>query len=348
MPPEELLPFWNTYEGLSKQVDDMKLHQGGQWKSWCFLPRCKWDAALASCPIRANYRDLVPPIDFFAAIGTWRYSKGHYKFDPDVYRSLIETGFSGNIPCEALTHLPEWCVYIETPDMKLADANVSGCFVYLDDDPQNGKQNLFITILDELFDPFVNGLSGMISICIPLGDWSIEKAFDLYLDEISGNYSNAIHAQAVGRIKSFRTYLQEIAQKVLCLALYLCADEPDIVDQQEPSHKPGNSRPKVEKGKLHCFPAKRVHNFDVGLKIGAEIRKEQANLPSAPTGRTVESHLRRGHWHKYWIGPRKASESGQRKLVYKWLSAMFVHGRKVSDDRLEDSSEKTTVNASVA
>ena len=57
----------------------------------------------------------VPDVGLLAAIGTWRYSQGIYRFDDSVYEALRDTVPSGDMPVDVLYRLPEWCVYIETP-----------------------------------------------------------------------------------------------------------------------------------------------------------------------------------------------------------------------------------------
>lgn len=41
--------------------------------------------------------------------------KGIYRFDPDIYKEVLNTPFTGDLPHEIFFNLPEWCVYIETP-----------------------------------------------------------------------------------------------------------------------------------------------------------------------------------------------------------------------------------------
>lgn len=45
--------------------------------------------------------------------------------------------------------------------------------------------------------------------------------------------------------------------------------------------------------------------------------------PGTPTGRSVRTHWRRSHWHRYWI----TQEDGKKVLVPKLLSSMLVKGK---------------------
>ncbi len=344
MTPTDLLPLWHTYKGLSKYVDFLRQENIRDWAPWCFIPRIAWEAALRDCSQRTNAQIDIPPVDFFAAVGTWRYSQGIYKFDPDVYCSLIKSGFSGNIPCEVLTRLPEWCVYLETPDVKFLDSQIYGCFVYLDDDTETRNQELRITILDEQYDIHNNPLNGILSLSFPLGDWSVEASYAKFIERVSIAINNDNQSIALARFKTCRPAVEEFVKKILALTLYLCSEDPEIIDRNDPGYKPGYPRPKKVKGGWRCFPAQKTRIFDVGQKIGQALRQVQEEMASAPTGRTVADHLRRGHWHGYWIGPREASQRGKRKFIYKWLWPTFVHGRKVADETPNEAVKKSTAN----
>ena len=50
-------------------------------------------------------------------------------------------------------------------------------------------------------------------------------------------------------------------------------------------------------------------------------------IESEVTGRTIKTHLRRGHWHGFWKGPR----SGVRNFIYHWIAPLVVVGRKQSE-----------------
>jgi hypothetical protein len=89
------------------------------WPRWCFLPLAGW-YAIISAHIGRNRigPDRAGDIARLAALGTWRYSLGVYRFDQAVYDALINTGLSdAPMPADVLLRLPEWCVYIETPGL---------------------------------------------------------------------------------------------------------------------------------------------------------------------------------------------------------------------------------------
>ena len=55
-------------------------------------------------------------------------------------------------------------------------------------------------------------------------------------------------------------------------------------------------------------------SFEMQLVSGAEYQKSTA----AGTGRTVRPHVRRTHWHHYWVG------EGRTRLEVRWIEPTFV------------------------
>lgn len=98
---------------------------------------------------------------------------------------------------------------------------------------------------------------------------------------------------------------------------YLCSTNADIV----PSYKP------VKESRRNNAKRRSAATWhDVGYRIGSELRAyERVSHERIPhQGGTVRPHMRRAHWHHYWIGPR----DGERKLVLKWVAPTMV-GSKV-------------------
>ena len=120
-----------------------------------------------------------------------------------------------------------------------------------------------------------------------------------------------------------------LVKKALSLVLYICSDDAEIRDRDTPDWEPGFPRSKVTKGRERLFPADRNRIVDVGKELGVMLREGATqDKQSVPTGRTVRPHMRRGHWHGFWTGPRKVNRD-QQKLVLKWLPPLFVHGKNV-------------------
>lgn len=96
-----------------------------------------------------------------------------------------------------------------------------------------------------------------------------------------------------------------------------------------------NKRPLVRV--LKNEPPKRVNinTYDVGYRIGKafeqQLRCKEDEIPcleqmqGTPTSRTVRSHVRRAHWHHYWVG------EGRTRLEVRWIEPVFVMGDIAAD-----------------
>lgn len=292
----------------SRDID--KIRQGhDKWPRWCFAPFTVW----ATSFVRSR-QDLRKINDITSAITVipWRYSRSVYRFDPDLYRELVATPFSGEIPEEVLLRLPEWSIFVE-----MQGESVSGFFSSLEYVSPGKAELRFVFCTEERLMPFYIALSA----------GTIEKSFEDCLREyeaVAGESDKvkAEYTEVLGEDLS-------LVKKALSLVLYVCSDEAEIRDREAPDWEPAFPRAKVTKGEERLFPADRNRVVDVGRELGAMLREGATKSePSAPTGRTVRPHMRRGHWHGFWTGPRKENRD-QQKFVLKWLPPLFVHGKNV-------------------
>lgn len=114
--------------------------------------------------------------------------------------------------------------------------------------------------------------------------------------------------------------LREVMAKVLSLLLYLCSEEPDYGDKKPPVY----SVPQKVKGKEKWFAPAWVKDWDVGVRIGAAIRKyrveqteSEVGISSGDRHTPKRPHIRRAHWHGFWQGKR--TEVEQRKFILRWI-----------------------------
>jgi hypothetical protein len=93
---------------------------------------------------------------------------------------------------------------------------------------------------------------------------------------------------------------------------YICSEGADIADPDDPAWRPMRRT---------RTPAKRTRQVAVGYRIGTALR--HARVGGAGRGGTHASpaaHLRRAHWHHYWVGPR----NGERRLELRWIPPVAV------------------------
>ena len=287
-----------------------------KWPSWCFLPMAAW-TAIASPGMMPTDWTVFVDMAKLAAIGTWRYSQGIYRIDPDLLDALTATPVSGSLPSDVLYRLPEWSIYVDmtgvSSQSKWVNHKLYGFWAHLEWDVNAERSELRF-----LMDRDV----GLIALPVHLGPWTVTEAIDRVVQESARNL------ETVGRDGGYSAALVErLASEInplISILLYLCSDEPEIDDARQPGTSP--SRPQMKKTKKgwRLFPPDKPRYWTVGAKIGEELRRaaEAAGDVAEPSGRTVRTPLRRGHWHGYWLGPR----TGERKFSYRWLSPIVVHG----------------------
>lgn len=273
------------------------------YPSYTFLPLDIWyDIALQIA--EAEGLELLPVLaDMFFA-GTWQYSKGIYTFDPDLLLALLESAIDGNIPADILTRIPEHCVYIDA---------CGGFFAQLLYDP-------------DLHCPLLGLYGAEQVVFVPLIHGPLDEALDKYRklprfqndEDIIGKFTDEIAAQE-----------RDFAEKCLNLILYLCSSEPDITTDRQPGYSRYRAEPVKTKKGLRLFPADRVHNHNVGMSVGAQLRRvTDTGAEVAPIeyqGGTKRAHLRRGHWHGYWKGSRKAED---REFIFHWIPPLIAGGKR--------------------
>jgi len=287
-----------------------------QWPDWCFIPRTIW--IYVSEQFSEEYNLNTPEARHFATLVytlcCWRYGQGIYEFDPDTFDALVKSDSPGTLPADVLLRLPEWCIYIPTPGLRFYGEDLSGFFAMVDSSgisPDDaGTPCLLIT---------ADAADSMMPIPIPLINCNIEEAIKKTLSA----YDKKLNLPGADTIIRDHSALAESLTPLISLLLYICSETPEIDNQREPGTSPFRILPKKVKGGFKLFPANGPTVFKVGQKIGETLRKTGYSAPrtDATTGHHRRPHLRRGHWHGYWIGPRK---SGEQKFKYNWLPPIMV------------------------
>ncbi len=290
------------------------------WPDYVWLPMAGWNAAISQDAYR---------LALVAAVGTWRLSKGIYCFDDDLTQELRRTPMSEKAPTAAFYNLPEYCVYIATPH----NPDYSGIFAHLEYDMEQYLLSLQRRCYSSIFTPLkydIDPVSAYNSDNDPHTELRL-----LYLPREGDVFVNSVrvmlHIDSNNIINSLRavygTRSEEMLEYIsgeLSLLLYLCSDAPDMGDREPPKY----IEPKRIKGQNKWIPRQKPEIWDVGVRIGAAIRRygaaEKQNASDAePTGRTVRPHIRRAHWHGFWSGPRK--EPARQRFAYKWIPPIPVN-----------------------
>jgi len=335
-PKKHLEYYSRVYPSAWKHADEFRAGRGKDlpfWPEWCFLPLAG-AYAIVSAEAEAQgiditspeYMSLINDVGIMGALAAWRVTQGVYRFDPDVYRAVIDTPITGDLPHDVLFNLPEWCVYVETPGLSFLGQPLVGFFAYLEYDTNDGRKELRL-VLDHTRPE--DERPRLMSHAIHLGPWSLPEAVTRAMRE-----AERVACELFGKTSSFPAETAEHLQggyaPLVSLLLYICSVNGEVGDG---TRRPKRPRPKRTKKGLRMYPPDRVTIWDVGVRMGAALRKARELSPGgvseetsgAPGGgekrrASPRPHYRRAHWHGYWTGPHE----GERRFVLKWISPVLV------------------------
>jgi hypothetical protein len=252
----------------------------------------------------------------------WRHSKGVYKFDSEILPKLYLTSLPINISPIIFTRLPEFCVYVETPDRKTWDGEpMQGFFAMCEETSSKTKLERFLYMLIDTGDE--NKLDKTYILQFSLVESSLEKTLEsLTLFDWES---------------SLREDLIDWVAPLFSQLLYLCSEEPEIDDLSGKNKAPVTPALKKTRKGYRLFAPDKISEWGCGWRTGKLIRNaskiqddedtsEEKNdaeiivelsLRNRPRG-----HIRRAHFHTFYAGKKNASE---REVRIKWLPMIKVN-----------------------
>jgi hypothetical protein len=302
--------FGRLYPDAWKQVDDLRANRKGLggWPDWCFLP-------LAGAHAIVSRGRSLPPgepighVGVLGALAAWRVTQGIYRFDPTVLDALWETPVTGDIPTEVLFHLPEWCVYIPTPEQTWKGRPLHGAFAHLEHDVNDQRMELRLVL--DVAGPQGNDLD---VLPLHLGQGGVSGAVAAMLRE-SGRYVPIPEVSMEPLVGG----LTDEVSPLVSLVLYLCLQAAESRAAGGGNRRPVRPQPVRTKKGVRLFPPDRPKPWEVGYRLGAALRRAVSEAVPTPgmsgTQASPRPHIRRAHWHSYWIGRRDQPEA--RSVVLK-------------------------------
>ena len=291
----------------------------GSWPGWCYAPMSAalavaskgYDLNKLPIDIRMSFTSIAQAI---FALAPWRPSKEVYVIDEDLKELLFEQDGELDIPDEILLKLPYPCFYVELPNTYYRKDKIHGFFVTLEYDVNNGDRELKPIFLTDNGDIF--------SYSIHIGAKTIEESVDMLdkqaLENTNGNKElKRLALKAMQDSAETKMFLKQILQVIL----YILAQNAEITPSSEQSSI-------TKRGKTVKDKYSEIRKWDVGIRVGAAIRQQKMREQSELTEYKQNSHnsprphMRRGHWHHFWTGPKTKPE--ERKLILKWLSPMTI------------------------
>jgi hypothetical protein len=258
-------------------------------------------------------------------LATWRVTQGIYRIDPDVADAVWNTPIEGQLPVELLFHLPEWCVYIETPGRSLSSGKrLEGFFAHLNSNSGDDAAELHL-LLD---DP-----AGVLhSIAVPLSASTLEESCRLasvdradYEDKVSWSSGTAVKISNEQLAAASPPDAAASLAPLISMLLYLCSESADYRDSAAIKVTPAKPSPVQTRNGLRVFPPDLPTIWETGYRMGAPLRhaiRQGAFRDASGNRSSPVPHIRRAHWHSFWLGPK--ANAGERRLALRWLPPIPV------------------------
>lgn len=232
----------------------------------------------------------------FSAIFEWLRYRQVYVFDEDLWK-LLQGIEKLEIQAAVLASLPFNVFWIDHD----FENGLKGCMVSYGNEI---TEHIKLTFFAE---------DNISYICLPLTADIEGKTIEDVINERADNVPDWY-------ISNLRTALNVI--------IYLCTEKPDVVVKKK--DMPSQSHSKTTR---KTIKKKQMGIGKVGTNLGRIIRESNIRYvsdgkqPSEHTGKTKSPHLRKAHYHSFWIG-----KEGEKKLIVKFLSPMFIHGQDTKSE----------------
>ena len=329
------------WPGVWSLVDAMREQQARSWPPYVYLPLTAASGVLTAHRARIGIAQepggmvgaQAGDAAELACLASWRMTQGIYRYDPALYEAIVDTPLTGDVPADMLRRLPEWCVYVEctlpVPRLGLEPMTTRGIYGWLDHDERAGHDVLWIgwDIEPEVIALTAVPLVGTVTE-------SAERVVDDWREAIAdGAATDMPPAEAL--VEAYRATLPP----ALSLLLYLCSDAPDITLRGQPA-RPELPQPKrTRRDGWRLFPADGSRTWDVGVRLGAALRRAYHAEQTGQGGDThagPRAHIRRAHWHTFVSGARLRSDGSevplhQRRRDLRWLPPIPVNLAAVDD-----------------
>ena len=338
-PADILSSVGRAFPRAWRRADELRADRGcglPSWPLWCMLPMAGW-YAIACEGLGTPSLDTaqVGCVSRLAALGAWRPTQGIYRFDPDLYGALISTPLDGDLPCQALYRLPDWCVFVETPGLAYFDTPLAGFWAHLEEDANSHGHELRFLMLSTGGDT--------VPLPLHLGPWPLAEGLHRMMETarfFSENGDSVNFRALANDIYGQQARILTTLRACVSLLLYLCCEKPDTRGPHGLSFPSALPRPKKTKQGWRLFPPDKPTVWRVGDDLGEALRAAHTGGAAGEvrTGGTHASprpHIRRAHWHGYWSGPKKTAEdttSPARRFDLRWTPPIAVAMGDDDDD----------------
>jgi len=263
----------------------------------------------------------LEPLLFIA----YRFSENKqiFQFSNEIVNALSSTELPENISLSLFEKLPFDCFYLGAG--KLFDRHVlKGAYVITQTDFDGTPRGLRLDFVSDRTDrnEIATG-TFIISTFVTLGEG---KTLSDYMRDL---YHLLEHEISYSTYDMERTVLY--TKHVLNCLLYLASEKADIekAGTKYSGKGFGNSK-NINLSKNHPKHC-QVNKVGYSVNYIKQLREVRKATESGATGKTVAPHIRRAHWHTYWVGKKDGSD---RQQVVKWILPTLVNAKDESELKL--------------
>jgi len=304
--------------GWWQDMEALRLARPAPWPQWCLVPMAAAHAVVERAGWLGEQGYDPSLISSIAACYAWRQGRGVYVFEPELAEALLSSEGLGEVPAEIFYQLPEWGPVIVAPSALGWPDETPAFFCHLEWDTNYHRRELRLLV------PVVVAGSVSHTIAVPVhidaGTVADAVASALRTAQEEGRKRGVPASEMAWPSNLAERVAEQIVAPALSLIAYLCSVGSDVADPDHPGSLPGGHRTRQP-----TTDPQPVNRFSVGYRVATAIRAarlvRQAGETSEPTGRKVVPHLRRAHWHHYWVGPRSGPD---RHLELRWVLPTMV------------------------
>lgn len=345
-----LVAFGKKFPEMAKTVDYVAFGEGGlaagEWPEEYLLPKQAWLGLLNYLSSTTHDAGPQPNFDELRFLGTWAKTQGIYRFDEEIMEELLGSPPEGDLPAELLRRLPEWCLYIELPNLELfSGIQCRGAWVMnefvLDGGGAHKPESEPVSqhALSIMFDPWLpSGIRSPqpITVSVPLGPWTLDSVMERYRAGVMEHVDDPLIAKMGLRsepaeVRGMLGGVAKLVPKIVSLALYI-ATQNDIGNKL--GERPVRPVPQKTKKGVRMYDPSTPRIWDVGVRMGAELRQAKQVIEAAKAagsiGGAVRPHIRKPHWHSFRTGPMKTEQgepipASMRDLVVHFIPSLQVN-----------------------
>lgn len=265
------------------------------------------------------------PTDFYFAhfqqYFFWSLNKVVYRLPKQLWNEGTEALL--DIPTDPLRNCPQWCTFIGLDtdhDMTspiTEERSYRALGIYYSMVNYGGKDLFLITMVSR---PTHMGHSPILIYWLldldqPTIGESLKATDALKLEDDSKYFGVRFYSDSADSLGTNESFLDCISSILFVNTEYRTQVEKKVnMVKRLP-------RPAIL-GQYALNPRPNIIEYEVYEELGKAITASEGHNFTAR-----KAHIRKGHWHGYWTGPRK----GERIYILKWVMPTFVRGTIVDD-----------------